>query len=406
MWRSATIHGRSASGSAGGARRRAAALRQAAVELVELRGDVVERAGSAAASRERSCSRARSVVVLGEPRRGGAGELGLLVDAARRRDRAAGGLRLEQDARRAPRCPGTKIAVSASSAAREAPSRAVRTVDAAGEVARDRGPRRRAASSAAARPPSRAARAARAGRRGRPARSFGRSSTAIRLPLRRRREERRASTPGEIERVVAREALVGRVADRLREREQRVEPARAASRAASAPAGSREPVGRAERGDRERVGLAEREVGERRQPRLEAVDDVVAARARARARRFARTPTGTPICERREIGTAGPDGDHLARRARARGSDAPAGAQVGRAGRGREHRHVVTERAQRRRRPRRRARSRRVAATTRTVSRDRCALASQPSAAAALQARERDRRRARRGRPLRSSPWP
>ena len=73
--------------------------------------------------------------------------------------------------------------------------------------------------------------------------------------------------------VIAGEALLRGGADRLGQREQRVDPGEQLL-ALGARRWVAEPVGRAERRDRERGRLAEREVGDRRQARLEAVDEV------------------------------------------------------------------------------------------------------------------------------------
>ena len=83
--------------------------------------------------------------------------------------------------------------------------------------------------------------------------------------------------------VAAREADGRGLGDVLARREQRVDACQQplALRAARRIA---EPLGREERRDRERRRVPEREIGEARQPRLEAVDDVEAARGPARAR--------------------------------------------------------------------------------------------------------------------------
>ena len=108
-----------------------------------------------------------------------------------------------------------------------------------------------------------------------------------------------------------------------------------------------EPLGREEARDgRARARLAQREVREARQPRLEAVDDVEVARGRARARGSpARRPARRSGCGARS-GTAGPTA--ISRRVGAVAQRAPAGGEVGRAVRRREHRHRVPALAQRR----------------------------------------------------------
>ena len=138
-----------------------------------------------------------------------------------------------------------------------------------------------------------------------------------------------------------------------------------------------EPVRRGERGDGERVAC-----------RAARGTRATAGPARSRGRRrsspwasasdrFACTPTGTPICERREIGTAGPTAITSARSPRA-SARRPASRSAARV----EGASTVTSwpsAAQRGRDARRRARSRRAAATTRTASRDRSASSPERS---------------------------
>ena len=197
---------------------------------------------------------------------------------------------------------------------------------------------RSAASCAAGRPPSRAGRAARRITPRAITRSFGRSSTTIVFVLAAGREERRVDA-GREQPVVAGEALLGRLARRLGERDQRVE---AREQLLALRAGRRvaEPVRRRERRDAQRVAVAEREVGERRQAGLEAVHDVEPPCCSA-SDRFACTPTGTPICERREIGTAGPTAitSALSPRCSARRPASRSAARVD----GAMHRHFVAE---------------------------------------------------------------
>jgi hypothetical protein len=105
-----------------------------------------------------------------------------------------------------------------------------------------------------------------------------------------------------------------------------------------------EPLGREEGGDRERLGIPKGHVGEAREAGLEAVDDVVAARGE----------------REREVGAdADRHADAAAARDRQRRAErdhvcigpveerAPAGEEVGRAGRGREDGDVVPEAAER-----------------------------------------------------------
>ena len=213
------------------------------VELVELGGDVGERAPAPRLARALLLRRAQRVV-LGEPRDGRAGELGL-----RPRRRSARRSRSRRPAPRAARArarpdPGHEDrGLVQQRRARGAVARGAH-VDARRRGRAGSRAARRAASSAAAPPPSPgSSRSARSTLRA-TARSFGRSSTTISVPLRRRARRASRSTPGETTPVVAGEALGRRVARRLREREQRVEPAEQLL-ALRARRRVREPVGRA-----------------------------------------------------------------------------------------------------------------------------------------------------------------
>ena len=126
MWRSATIHGRSASGSAARRRRLRRRCVRRRVEVVELRRDGLERL----ALRPRRAPRPARARAARRPRRDARPPPPRAPAAPRRRP--APRSRSRRPAPRAaraasPSIPGTKIAVSSSSAARAAPSRAVRT---------------------------------------------------------------------------------------------------------------------------------------------------------------------------------------------------------------------------------------------------------------------------------------
>ena len=118
---------------------RAAALHQPAVEVVELSRDVLERAACRFGPGGLLISRTK-VRVLGQARCGCRCELGLLLDADGRRDRATRRLRLEQHA-------GAAFDPGDEDRRLGEERRARRAVacgsdrHAAGQVARDRGPR-------------------------------------------------------------------------------------------------------------------------------------------------------------------------------------------------------------------------------------------------------------------------
>ena len=145
-----------------------------------------------------------------------------------------------------------------------------------------------------------------------------------RLALLRRREELSVDA-GRHDPVVTGEALFGGVAHFLGERDQRVDAAEQllARRTRGRIA---EPVRRDERRDRERVGVAEREVRERRQPGLEAVDDVESERERL-AKVGLHADRDAELRAPRD-GDRRPDRDHVG--PLARGERAPAREQVGR----------------------------------------------------------------------------
>ena len=270
MCRSATIHGRSASGSAGRRSRPPAASER--VELLELLRDRGERLclglrGPARPSRSRSSASSASRAAAAAARSG------CVSTPARAGERAAGRRGLERDA---------------------AESLDARHED-RGRV-QDRRPRR-------ARPGPCAGDARReAARDGRPADQRARAQQHD-LPVRElvEREEDAAGDDalvrpeldddalllgggGEQRRVhagrehpiVAGEPELGRCADVVRQCDQRVEAGEELL-ALGARGRVAEPVRRGERGHGERVGVAEREVGERRDAGIEAVDDVEGA---------------------------------------------------------------------------------------------------------------------------------
>ena len=206
--------------------RAAAPLRQRRVERARARAATSSNELPAAASRERAPARRRAASSSSASRAtAAAGELGLVLDAARRA-RSRSRRPAPRAARaRARRCPGTKIAASFRSAAREAPSRAVRRRT---RPARSRG--------IAGRPTSGFVRSSTASQPGssRSARSDAAGDGALvraqldddQLPLRRRARRASASTPGETQRGSRRgTAPRPRRAIGSREREQRVEPA-------------------------------------------------------------------------------------------------------------------------------------------------------------------------------------
>ena len=174
-------------------------------------------------------------VVLGQACGCSSGELRLPLDAAWMGDRAACRLRLERDAAQPVDAGHEDRGAVFRSAAREAPSRAVRTCT---RCARSRG--------IAGRPISGRVRSRTTSQPGRSrtarstpratTRSLGRSSTTIVFDFVAGREQRRVDA-GRDEAVVAREPLLGSGAHRLRSARAARRVGRAASRAASGPGG-------------------------------------------------------------------------------------------------------------------------------------------------------------------------
>ena len=338
MCRSPTIHGRSASGSA--SRR---AVGAAARRRRRARG----RARPARARPRRSSVPPRApgcrlplanLVVAGEPRDRGRRQLGLL-ERPRRRGHAPlpprpprAGAAASRWARAATIAASARIEARACGVRPERTwTRSRRALGIAGRVESGFVRRRTTSQSGS----SRSARSA--------ARATGSdpewSSITISLRFGARREELEVD-PGREDAVVAGEALGGRRGDLGGGGEQRVDPSEQllAQRAARRIA---EPLRREERRDGERLGVSEREVGDARQARLEAVDDVEAALAqgerdvRADADRNAEARAAGD-------GDRRPDRDHL--RGLAAVQRAAAGEQVGRAARWSEHRDRVPER--------------------------------------------------------------
>ena len=122
--------------------------------------------------------------------------------------------------------------------------------------------------------------------------------------------ERRVEAGGE-EVVVAGEALRGSVARVSGERDERVD-AREQLLALRPGRWIAEPIRGDERGDGARVRFAEREVRERRQPRLEAVDDVVVGGGQREREVGADTDGNAHLGAARDR-HGRPDGDHAGR---------------------------------------------------------------------------------------------
>ena len=275
-------------------------------------------------------------VVLDEPRRFGGGELRLELAAGRRRDGGARCARLELDARDAVDGRNEHGRVAQDLGAGRAVERRAHP-HAAAQRARHRRPR-------AERPRPQedelpvGLRRELAGERPqqRPLRLAPLEHDD--LPLRGGREALEVDA-GRHELVPPGEALGRRLRRRRARREQRVEPPEQAL-AARARGRIREPLRREERRDRQGRGVAEREVGEARQARLEAVDDVEVARrerdgeVRADADRHA-----DPAPPRDRHGRAERDELRVAEAARER---APARAEVAGAVRRPEHGDLVT----------------------------------------------------------------
>ena len=336
MCRSATIHGRSPSGSVEcRARRRVGQRGVDRLELARDGGEVLlhwpRRAtlrprarGSASSSARRAVAAAASSGWRSTPRgwaiaHPGGGGLERHARAGRRRR-----------ARRSPRRSASPHATRASRAVRTC-TRAARSRGIAGRPISGRVRSRTTSQPGRSRSACSTPRAT--------TRSFGRSSTTIVLRLLGRGEQRRVdagrergdSRPGTAPRLLREPSRSARSARRA---------GRAASRAASARADSR--AGSATRTSRPRVRRLSRSA------RYESdgnpgsnpctTSNWPCASASAR---FARTPTGTPICDRREIGTAGPTAitsASLASRERATARE-----QVAAARRRREHGHLVAE---------------------------------------------------------------
>ena len=112
MWRSPTIQSRSRERVGRSARAAAGGARDARVELVELGGRRPRTLWPSALRLASSARRSRERLVLGEPGERGGGELGLLVDAGRRRRSRRRPRRPRARRGRARRAAGTKIAAS------------------------------------------------------------------------------------------------------------------------------------------------------------------------------------------------------------------------------------------------------------------------------------------------------
>ncbi len=172
-------------------------------------------------------------------------------------------------------------------------------------------------------------------------RSFGRSSTTI---VRRFSPglKRVGVDAGRDDEVVAGKAFLGRVAHVVGEGDQRVDPPqqllplRACRRVP-------EPVDGGEGRDPERVRVAEGQVGERRQPRVEPVHEVVRALLErlAEVRLHAHGDAELRPARHRHRRAHGEHVGLLAAQQRA-----PPGQQVGRPGGRRDHRHLVAARPQ------------------------------------------------------------
>ena len=238
---------------------------------------------------------------------------------------------------RRPSTPGTKIAAVFRIAARLAPSRSVRMCT---RPARSRG--------IAGRPISERVRSRTTSQPGQLAQHADDAAghdplvrTQLdddRLVLPSRREQRRVDARGE-DAVVAGEPLLRRRANVVRQGDQRVEAReqllalRARRRVAEAILGR-------EGGDGERVRVAQREVGERRQPGIEAVDDVVAPLGEGLAQVRLHADGHAELRPARH-GHRRPERDHLGRLAVLQRP--PPGEQVGGPGRGRQHRHGMAD---------------------------------------------------------------
>ena len=274
------------------------------------------------------------LVVLGEPRRGGARELGLDVDAARTGDCAAGRCRLERHARQ-PLEPRDEDRGRIEDRRPRAGVARRSQVDAPGERARDRRP--------ADQRPGAQQHHLPAGKLGERVDDRPRDDPLVRaqldddsLLLRLRGEERGVDARRD-EVVVAGEPLLGCLADVGGERDQRVEP-RQQLLALRPRRRIAEAVRRGEGRDGERVGVAQREVGERRQPRLEPVHEVVGALCERLPQVGLHADRYAELRAARDRDCRA-DGEHVGPLAPQQGP--AAGEQVGGTGRRRHHRDLV-----------------------------------------------------------------
>ena len=232
---------------------------------------------------------------------GGGGELGLLDDAGRRRDGAAGRLGLEQDAREPGRAGDEDRRLVEKRGTARAVARSPE-MDTPRHVARNRRARGQRLRAQQHEPPSR-------GARGAPQDAAGRRALCRteldhdQAPLLRRPEELEVDARRD-EPVVAREPLRGGGPRRLREREQRVDPAeqpfalcargRVPSRSGEAKVATASALA-------SRSARYERDGSAGSKPWTTSNSPCATASAR-----FARTPTGTPSRDRRDTGTAAP----------------------------------------------------------------------------------------------------
>ena len=161
--------------------------------------------------------------------------------------------------------------------------------------------------------------------------------------LARRLEQRRVDSFGD-EPVITRKPQRGGSRRLLRRREQDVEPAEQLL-ALRPPRRVREPLGREERGDCQALGLAQSEVGETRQRRLEAVDDVEAPGAQGTRDIGAHADGDTHAAPARDRDRR-PEGEQLPAVHRSIEQREPARGKVGGAIRRRDDRYRVAEDAQ------------------------------------------------------------
>ena len=304
-WRSQRIHSRSPSGSALRCTGRvSAALARGSGRARRARARRCRSPDSRRDARASRPSRSRSSSFSARRARAARAELGLLEQARRIGERGAGRAGLERHAREAVRRgQEDRRLVQERRPARLRRGACARARGRAATAGSSGGPS--AASSAGSRAPS-------SGSSG-STRSAARVERALAGPplddrelalLRRagrargrRPARRRGTSPGK------RSAAAS--ATRSRDGEQRVGPAeqplalRAARRVA-------QPLGREEGGRRQRPRLAQREVREARQARARSACTTSKLPRASASARFARTPTGTPMRLRREMGRAGP----------------------------------------------------------------------------------------------------